>query len=163
MFVYIFLMIHYSLLGADFTVLTCRHISNEWHVSLIVFKFFSVIDFFAYLCNHRFQPLFNFFMNFTSNQFNLRYVSCSVCQRFLINLIPSQLVIFVENLEQGFLKLSSWRFEGLENQRQPIYEIFCRSLFQWRNVGGLAKMAPLGGKKAPPVAPLGYKLTRSNF
>ena len=34
---------------------------------------------------------------------------------------------------------------------------------QWRNVGGLAKMVPLGGKKRPLVAPLRYKLTRSNF
>ena len=35
-----------------------------------------------------------------------------------INLIPTQLVIFVENLELNCWKLSSWRFEDIENQRQ---------------------------------------------
>ena len=48
-------------------------------------------------------------------------------------------------------------------RRDHLLVFWGLGLQQWRNVGGLARMAPLGGKKRPLVAPLGYKLTRSNF
>ena len=59
----------------------------------------------------------------------------------------------------------SIRLKGASTgQKRSIHLIKpCLQAVQWRNIGGLAKMAPLGGKKRPLVAPLGYKLTRSNF